>query len=265
VNWAQTGGNHYHSRDPKDDTIRTTNYLLEYTPDFKLLSQREIIENLPRVRHPSQIQGMEDCRLVSLNNENYFLCTCYDTSPGGIKQCLCKIDQSSTVNAAMVEKFVPLKGPDASRCEKNWLPFVKNNSLHVIYSYDPLIIYEVNRETGDLTVQKNIIPQHHFARFRGSAGPIEFDKGYLVMVHEVAHSNQRHYMHRFLYLDKDFNIVQLSKPFTFEHMGIEYCCGMTTDHAGNNLVMTLGIEDREAKFGIVGLDVVREMLEPLPE
>ena len=169
-----------------------------------------------------------------------------------------------------VETLIPLFGPDPNRCEKNWLPFVKNNELHLIYSYSPFTIYKtffdpVSGRVMQQVLKPNENPTHDFSRFSGSAAPIEFDNGYLLLVHETIYDDtQRNYMHRFLYMDPDFNIRKMSKPFTFLHKGIEYSCGMTIDHSEKNLVLAVGIEDREAYLCTVDLDLVRGLLEPLP-
>jgi hypothetical protein len=39
---------------------------------------------------------------------------------------------------------------------------------------------------------------------------------------------------------------------------------MTMDHAGENLILALGVEDREAYFCTIGVEAIRKMLEPLP-
>jgi len=84
-----------------------------------------------------------------------------------------------------------------------------------------------------------------------------------MLVHEVVHGEGRTYVHRFAFLDRDFIITKVSKPFIYMHKGIEYCCGMTLDHSEKNLIMTIGIEDREAYLSIVDVDTVRSLLEPL--
>ena len=50
VNFSQTKGTSYQSRNPEDPTIRTKNFLVRYDRSFNLLSQREIVEELPRNR-----------------------------------------------------------------------------------------------------------------------------------------------------------------------------------------------------------------------
>ena len=96
--------------------------------------------------------------------------------------------------------------------------------------------------------------------FAGSAGPLPFDDGYLALVHQFSYEEGRYYFHRFIYLDKDFKLTRLSKPFTFLHSGIEYCCGMTFDPSCQNLLMTIGIEDRQAGLVTVNLETVRGLL-----
>lgn len=261
VNYTQDKGNNYRSRDPEDPTVRTKNFLVRYDPNFKMISQREIIENVPRTRLPTHVLGLEDCRLIE---DHWMLSTTFDTHPGTVGQTLCKMRNTDEKGPLYVEKFIPLKGPDPSRCEKNWLPFVKDGELFAIYGYDPLTILKINRETGDCAILSKKETKHDFSKFRGSAPPIEFDNGYLLLIHEVVFTDQRTYLHRFVYLDKDFNITKVSKPFTFLHKGIEYCCGMTTDHGNKHCILSIGMDDREAHLIFVDLDHIRTLLEPLP-
>lgn len=263
-NWSQEGGQNYRSRDPLDGTIRTRNFLLKYDRNFKLLSQHEIIEELPREKKPVTVIGLEDCRLVNWNNAHWFTCTTYDVPKKNVSESLCKLADQPANGTYAVEKFIPLQGPDPNRCEKNWLPFVKDNALHVIYLYEPFIVYKLNPENGacDLVIKHDT--SHDFARFRGAAGPIEWNDGYLVLTHEVIQTDHRHYVHRFLYLDKDFEVKKISRPFNFRNQDIEYCGGMTIDHSGTKCIMTVGIDDKEAYLCTVDLKTIAAMLELLP-
>lgn len=265
VNYVQFGGRDHKSCDIFDPTIRTKNFLVHYDKDFNIISQDEIVENLPRFRKkPSMVEGLEDCRLIKFNNEFWFTCTVFDLTPEGVPQiALCKLADKASGNKIAVTKLVPLKGPDPKRCEKNWLPFVKDNEFYAIYSCDPFVVFKPDFVTGECKTSLTIEPKHDFSSFRGSAPPIEFDDGYLMMVHEVAYTNQRYYLHRLVYMDKDLNVTKISKPFTFLHQGIEYTCGMTIDHSGENLVIPIGIEDRNAYLCTVDLKTIRSMLKPL--
>lgn len=272
VNYTQIGARHFKSLDllDKSNTIITRNFLIQYDKNFKKLSQQEIIEDLDRKKNQSwQIKGLEDCRLFTYKGSTWFTCTTLDTNPTGQPQIsLCKLSDDRSGKTVKVEKLLPLNGPNLTRCEKNWLPVVKNGEFQMIYSYDPLVIYKPDWDSEFSTIVREVFlthntPQHDFSRFSGSAPPLEFDNGYLIVIHESVDDGQRNYMHRFVFLDNNFEIQKVSKPFIFLHKGIEYCCGMTKDHAGKNLVLAIGIEDREAYLCTTGLDYVRSLLEPL--
>ncbi|HEV8052836.1 MAG TPA: glycosyltransferase family 2 protein [Parachlamydiaceae bacterium] len=269
VNYTQFKGADYKPIDPKQN-INTINYLLNLDHNLNVMSQDEIINDIPRrkthYRVIDTVDGMEDCRQIHSGSEDWFTCTTYDTNPTGYLQVtLCKLSDQVFDHIFRVEKFTPLKGPNLFRHEKNWLPFMLNDDFHAIYSCDPLIIYKINRDTGKCEETHHIETTHDFSQFRGSAGPIEFSDGYLVLIHEVVFETQRNYIHRFLYLDNNFVAKKISKPFVFMHQGIEFCCGMTIDHAEKNLILAVSIEDSSAYTCTVDLETINRLLEPLTE
>lgn len=255
----------YLDENDKDKIIRTRNFLVRLDRDFKLISQAEIVENLPRTKIKSYpAEGFQDCRFLKHKNHYWMSCSTSDTHPlGHIQMSLCKLSEEQYGDQINVESLTPLKGPDPNRWEKNWLPFLLNNEIHLIYGYEPFLIYKPDIKTGDCETVLSYKPTHDFSRFRGSAGPIEFDKGYLLLVHEQVHTDRHYYFHRFLYLDKNFFITKASNPFTFKNLGIEYCCGMTMDHSKNNLVLSISIEDQQSWLCIIDMTKVRNLLEPL--
>ena len=268
VNYTQKDAKEFNTID-ETGVFRTRNFLINYDRNFNKISQNEIIENLPRRRFtPFNLEGLDDCRIFEFDDNLWFTCTTGDTSSyNTFDISLCKLaNEPSDKNTVNVEKLIPLQGPDPHRCEKNWVPFIKDNQLHVVYSYDPFIIYKPNPETGECETALYYEPVHDFTRFRGSAAPIEFDDGYLMIIHEVVQLQNyaRRYLHRFVYMDKNFIIKQASKPFIFKQLGIEFCCSMSIDHTGKQLVIPIGIEDTEAWLCFVDFDTVRSLLMPLP-
>lgn len=267
VNYTQTGAKIFTTLDV-DGIFRTRNFLVSYDPAFNLQTQSEIVEFLPRERAPPcLVDGMEDCRIISFEDSYWFTCNTRDTNPNGMPQItLCKLAEQRARKFIEVERLTPLLGPNPNRCEKNWLPFVKDGAIHVIYSYDPFIIYKPDLVSGECKTVLSYTTNLDFSHFRGSAGPIEFDGGYLILVHETIHFHDytRAYLHRFIYLDKDLKIKKLSKPFTFRHQGIEFCCSMTLDHSGKDLILPIGIEDHEAYLCFVDIETVKSLLDPYP-
>ncbi len=265
VNYTQTGAKNFNTIE-KSGIFRTRNYLVHYDREFHLLSQDEIAENLPRERIRSwistHIKGLDDCRIFDFKGRTWFSCTTNDTNPtGNFQISICRLDQDKE---STVDKLVPLLGPDPNRCEKNWVPFIKDDELHLIYSYDPFIIYKPCLDTGRCELVLSYKPQRDLSSMRGSAAPIPFDEGYLILVHEVVlkEDHTRRYLHRFMYLDQKFKVQKLSRPFFFKQEGVEFCCSMTLDHAEKELVLGVGVEDREAYLCFVDLETIRSLLHP---
>jgi predicted GH43/DUF377 family glycosyl hydrolase len=206
----------------------------------------------------SLVQGLEDCRIFQYENADWFTCTTRDGNSSGVPQIvLCKLEQDGKIS-----QFIPLIGPDINRCEKNWLPLVKDQEIQLVYSSDPFVVFRPNLETGVCETVFSYQGDSDFTRFRGSASPIEFDDGYLMMTHEVSFldDESRVYLHRFVFLSEDMQIKKVSLPFTFTHLGVEFCCGMTWSHSDDELVMTIGIEDRQAMLAFLSKEDVRKLL-----
>lgn len=243
--------------------LNTKNILVYYDKNFNVLNQYEIVENTNRQKFPHWwVSGLEDCRIFKWESDYWFTCTIWDSNPKGIhKISLCHLSNTPEKDEIKVDKVIPLTTENKLWPEKNWLPFIINNQLNLIYWFDPFLVYKPNIETGICEIVKKYQPKSDFSKFRGSAAPIKFDDGYLMMVHEVITKNRKFfYTHRFLYLNNDFEVTKVSKPFTFKHNGIEFCCAMTVDHEGKKLVMPIGIEDNEAWICFVDLDYVRSLL-----
>lgn len=270
VNYRQEGAQNYSMIDPeeKEITVKTRNYLLEYDKNFHLLSQKEIIDGKSlQFRHPpySLIIGLEDSRIFYNENALWATCTAQDLNEFHVPQiALYRLSKEpSNDQQILLDHFVLVQGPDSKRCEKNWLPFVKDGQIYAIYSYDPFVVFKIDSLSGQIKEVINRKQKKDFSSFRGSGGPIPFDDGYLVMVHYVTYDQGRFYFHRFLYMDKDFNITQMSRPFTFKNQRVEYCCGMTADHSNSQIVISIGIEDRQAFLAMIDFDKVRAQLLPI--
>ena len=260
------GPESYSLLNPKEKFFNSKNFLLKLSKDFSILSSKEIIDTTNRKRiSVIGITGLEDCRLFSLDskkNPQYCTCTTVDTDPSGVPETslLYFTEKETTID---VEKVVPLHRKDPMRWEKNWLPFMEGRKMHVVYSYDPFTIYAIDPETGNTQEVIKYTPEGNFSNFRGSAGPIPFDEGYLIIVHEVSRFSswqRKNYLHRFIYLNKDFKVCKISPPFTLCHLGIEFCCGMTLDHDNEHVILGFGVEDQEAYLGLVKIATIQSML-----
>lgn len=144
-------------------------------------------------------------------------------------------------------------------------------SFNFIYSYNPFIIRSIKHdknvidELGFISSEVKTtvnIPDFDMGRFRGSAGPLKFDGGYLFVVHEVIFLDgiKRNYTHRFVFTDKEFHIVKLSFPYYFEEPSVEFCRSMCWSHDENQIILTVGRKDSESWIYILHETMVKEML-----
>ncbi len=102
---------------------------------------------------------------------------------------------------------------------------------------------------------------------RGGSQLVEYDDGYIAVVHEVFHppyvdvgwnpllggfppkapggqKSQVVYLHRFAVFDRDLMSVRLGRHFYFNRVGIEFCAGLTRWRG--RLVVSYGVTDNEA-------------------
>ncbi|HSX37390.1 MAG TPA: hypothetical protein VLE95_00995 [Chlamydiales bacterium] len=251
INYTQQGRKIFATNDPSG-VFRTRNFYLELDKKFQVTFQQEIEEKLIRQRYrPLNVEGLEDVRLFEYQGEDWCLSTTADTNPNGVSQVsLCRFSQGE------ITQLIPLIGPDSYRAEKNWLPFIHCGALHLIYSYDPFTIYTPDLKTGICHSFLEQAVDLNFSTLRGSAPPISYKEGYLLLVHEIVHypDSTRAYLHRFLYLNQELKIEKYSHAFAFLHQGIERCYGLNLDHSGKRLIFTVVREDKEAYLGLLPIE-----------
>lgn len=265
VNYEQRRLN-YRSLAP-DQVYRTRNVLMRLATDFRVLDQHEITIEAPPIRE-TRIRGLEDCRVVAASDGLMFTCCTTDRHPAGsVQQSICRLDSTGRVTSHQ-----PLVGPFDGTPQKNWLPFIGDaGRLRAIHSYDPLTVLTIDPDSGVYSVEREVAQSVNGSHWRGSAGPLRWpggrSPGWLVLVHEVVHrigadsGYERIYLHRFVEYDDSFTLTRLSRPFMFAHKGVEFACGMTMTHDGNNLVLGLGMEDREAYMARIDVARVEGLLE----
>jgi len=265
INYDQQGAVWFVSRDP-DGRIRSRNIHLRLDRDFEILSSLEIDASLlEKVQPPHSVfalvQGIEDLRLVRWVGDWWFTAiSCAFDPTGNPGIVLGRLDAAATT----VEYLIPLNYALRQPAEKNWLPFVFEDRLLLLYSCDPTVILEPDLETGNCTEVHRAIAEVNLDRYRGSSPLIPFGECFLFTIHEVTYvDGKRVYLHRFAEMDQHFQITRVSRLFTFWHLGVEYNCGMCLNHAGDALLLTCSWEDRQSWLVNVPLDQVEQMLLPL--
>ena len=277
----------YTSRD-SDGVVRTKNYMMQLSNNFLLSSMWELEEAEGFEIFPCHIMGMEDVRLFG---SKYFFCTRLDANLNhnpvvcfGIYETpntTSTIDNNTDNNTNNVDNNVDGNIVDGSnncvskvihmnilgdgkKTEKNWLPMYSNKNglemCHIIYSFEPLIIYHLDLTSGEITkIYKQKLSDNNLSTFRGSAVPIQYKKGWLCTVHQVYYHQQRKYFHRFVWISKDYKTVKYSRNFYFHAFGVEFNLGIA--HHDDGLLVTYSINDANPQIGIVDYDYLDDLLQ----
>ncbi|HVE27121.1 MAG TPA: hypothetical protein VNC22_17060, partial [Sporichthya sp.] len=236
----------------------TLNYLVTLDTELAVTRVRAIRDRgVGPPRHPSPIVGFEDCRLARFDGRWWATATVRDRSPDFRAQVALLGLQGRTVESVRV--LDPGRGTEH---EKNWMPFVTDAGLHVVYSVSPTVVYRLDPATGSLDLVIDEPGPVEAIGLRGGSGGIPFDGGYLFVAHEVRHGPRgRDYVHRFVQLGPDLRVLALSDPFCFQGPGIEFCAGLAPHRDG--YVLSFGRDDRSAWLALVGAESLRKLLRPV--
>lgn len=219
--------------------------LLTLSPDFMVKKMVVLQDKTDNVYYDSFVKGIDDLRLI---DQHRFICSHGNfNNHRTIDQCLGTFDEQGNVT-----KLIPLKGPSTHRHEKNWLPWIKNDELYIVYMFNPFMLYKVNEETGELTLIKELTLVDNF-NVKGSAPFIPYKDGLLATVHHT--TRDLSYMQRFVWMDKDFTALKYSKPFYFEQKGVEFTLGMC-DYNNGGIIMAISIRDNYAHLKTIDYSIV---------
>lgn len=262
VNYRQKAARNYVSCDD-DKCIRTRNVLIEMEPESSispclspsplspLCSQKEILSHGLTFPCTSGciILGLEDVRLFQWRGRLMFSCTSLEFHESHHPRiCLGTLaDDEHTLLSVEL-----LTGYHDDKVQKNWLPFVFEDNLYFLYSYDPWVVLKFDSETRKVARyepwcfdQTSIALQD----MRGSSGPLPLPSGeWLICTHKVHDTEkERRYMHRWLWTDSQFRIKHVSPLFYFRHnQGVEMNIGACLSSSSSLVYVGVGVEDCQA-------------------
>jgi hypothetical protein len=238
--------------------LKTRNFLLRLDGDLRTVFEREILppRDMPAAVSAG-IQGFEDARLFSWRNALWFSACFRELSADAwAEQALVRIDESDPLEIRLTDLQM-LRPAPPRQAQKNWMPRITGNTLEFIYLCDPTRIVDWQAQTVAQTV-----PPIAAEQFRGVSQALPFDGGWLALVHEIGIADRaRFYHHRFVWFDAVTRLRGVSRPFLFEHHGIEFAAGLAWHPDGTRLVISYGFDDRESRISTVDALEVRQLLE----
>lgn len=258
---SKTGN--YYINDPKH-TIRSKTYIELLDSNFMVVDAKECLDICNDTKYNDvRATGLEDGIIFLYNHELWISCVSLETNEKRRPQIvLCSLN--SDLN---IQRKIFIESP-FDKIEKNWLPFIDNNEL-LFYRcgfYTPFNIYKMDISSGLLRAGKTFMYDLNLNRFKGSASPITFLDGYLILFHEsnVKSGEIGTYYHRFAFLDKEFDIKMLSHPFIFSIVGIEFCRSMCYDSTDmKNILFTVSERDKDSYIYIMSVNDIQKLLYPL--
>jgi len=245
----------------KDQRLVTENYLVRLNSDL-VMTDCTKVEMLELHQPIWEFVGLEDARLVYWD-DYYLIGVRRDTTTNGVGRMeLTKIalDKENWVAKEVDRKRIPAPVPDASYCEKNWMP-VLDRPYHFVKWSSPVEVVEFDgTQTKQVSVRQGIQPAKDQ---RGGSQLIRWGNCYISITHEVDlfknYLNQKDgiYRHRLCVYDDQLNLVGLSKEFSFLDFRIEFCVGIAEYQ--NDLLISFAVADNAA-FVLVTPRVIIEDL-----
>jgi hypothetical protein len=251
---------------PENDMrLRTTNYITELDENLDTVYYTKIDTSQFDTYEPQwEFVGLEDVRLIQWENKIYGIGVRRDLDTKGTGRMeLSELEFDDTQVKEVSRYRIPGPPPDNEYCMKNCTP-IEGRPFHLLKWSNPTALMKFNPngqptevfETTEYTPMKNDM--------RGGSQVIEWNGGYLTLVHETElyKSEQGNknatYRHRFIYWDKDFKNQKFSKLFSFLNMKIEFCCGLAKYN--NDFLFTFGAQDNAAYILQVSQSFVEDFI-----
>lgn len=242
---------------PENDLrLVTFNFYGELDPrTYKLIDVHEIDTSITQ-NYPSvwSFVGHEDVRLVNWEDQLYVSGIRRDIKSNGESRMeLCKLDDDSVHEYNRIR--IPIPGEEngeTSYCEKNWMPIL-DKPYHWVKWSNPVQVVRYDKEKHITETVHLSDKKLNIADPRGSSQLIPFNDGYLALVHstylwnkETKQAMDCQYTHRFLFYNKDFEVVKMSDEFTFLGFDIEFSCGMCLHN--KNIIIPFSCKDSTANL-----------------
>ena len=245
--------------------LKTINILAKMAPDLSGIEWSSVVDTSMLDAEPMwEFHGLEDGRLVTWEGKMYLCGVRRDTTPNGVGRMELSelvIDEQEKRVAEVSRYRIPIPGPnpDASYCEKNWVPITDRPYEFLKWS-NPTEVVKADPNGGPTAITRSgaFVPNASDHDWRGGSQLIRIeykDQGvYLHIVHETnlyfteLNRKDATYRHRILLRDtRSFEVLAKSEPFSFMGGKVEFCCGLAPNPLNeNNLLITFGFQDNAA-------------------
>jgi hypothetical protein len=260
-------------------TIRSSNYLINPDGTYRLLDYGDFRNELWLGKLDNKLElvdmhlvsqeehlmrrGLEDARLYVRDGKLRLCAIGLENWIPKARVVDCELDDKhQNITAVQV-----LDGPEKNRIEKNWMP-VSGTGANFDFMYSPQMILRAGefvkvQPQGDIT-----------DGLRGGGALIPFEGELLGIMHRTmvlsssmrfssatfSHEQvqRRKYIHYLVRVSPDGVITAVTKGFYLDGPGVEFAAGI--EIVNNQVLITYGKEDVEARIATLSIDTVKKML-----
>ena len=250
---------------PENDIhLKTNNFVCFLNENLGIEKYHKVNMTLDVSNPMWEFHGLEDARLVNWDNKLYMSGVRRDTTPNGVGRIeLSEIIINDNVKEVSRVRTEPPGAP--SYCEKNWMP-VLDIPYHYVKWCNPTQVVKADPVSGKCeTTYLSHIQIPNMPDLRGGSQVINWMGLKMALVHQVSLFKNKlgqkdaTYLHRLILWDNDWNIVEISDPFSFMTGEIEFACGMTIYK--NNLIVSFGFQDNSSYLLKIPVDKIEKVFD----
>lgn len=245
-----------------DQHLRTWNYMCEVDKNMRIKKYNKIDTSKFPDKELWEFVGLEDARIVRWDGKLYICGVRRDLDKIGTGRMeLSEIEITESGVKEVKQYRIPAPGNNDSYCEKNWMPIL-DMPFHFVKWTNGTEIVKYDISTGK--TEQVLVTQWRdlgCIDLRGGSQIIRMNSQYrFALNHEtyLFKSEQGRkdgtYRHRFVIWDNDWNIVKVSKQFSFLNAEVEFAVGMCKYE--NDYLMTFGFQDNAAYLLKISQDFV---------
>lgn len=237
--------------------IKSKIYVSELDPKTYKLTNPRLLDVKKISKEGELVRGLEDPKVFYRDGAWHFTAVTMEKGhTEKARMSICRLNQDLTA----IESFEKFPGIDGIRPEKNWmLPYNKSPYFDWIYG--------TNATLKDNVLTTYLSDNDDIAGLRGSSNlHLLKDGTYLAVVHRmwtrvIMNHNLRFYVHYFANYDQKGLLINISKGFIFENMGVEFAAGLCEQ--GDNFLISYGSKDVSSHIAIMPKATVLKSLHPI--
>tara|TARA_R110000868_G_scaffold96277_1_gene264869 strand:- start:10 stop:987 length:978 start_codon:yes stop_codon:yes gene_type:complete len=249
-----------------DQHLRTWNYMCELNENMRIKWYYQIDTSKFPDKELWEFVGLEDARIIRWDGKLYICGVRRDLDIVGTGRMeLSEIEITENGVKEINQYRIPTPIDKNSYCEKNWMPII-DMPFHFVKWTNGTEVVRYDMNTGEThQVFLSDWKELGCVDLRGGSQVIPYDnEHHFALNHETyLHRSQQDrkdgtYKHRFVIWNKNWNIVKVSKQFSFLNAEIEFAVGMC--EYGNDYLMTFGFQDNAAYLLRVSQSFVKDFI-----